>query len=460
MKPAKLKSFCVFNPTLSNHEDTEHLKLLFYYPEDALMDRKMNHVGLCEAMVKYTSTFSDIPVQTMCTKKTRQIFLNPEPDFWISMIIELPYTQKTTKDGEQVIEYHEHAVQDVILQSMLSLAYKMYKLFHGTFTHVMKEFNVGALKHKLKIFFPQYLETLDFANADILDALEGLHFLPLDKNSYLNVQSFVNATESEFRQIQYTVVLYQSHLVWSGLEQEDMRVLYHYLTGGLFKALCSGSSVSSKSSSRSSSPAPRSGFMTGPEDVSNPDSPLNVPRIFVGISDKTVPLHLVIYQCHNMTCCFFINDSVESHSFYKKLHYLVGPQLEALVSMIREQRTKRPSLGDSQYKYLYFNRMNLAQKASFQIAARKQFPPMAGTAGSVSLDYLRFLTDMHTDVALSQEDCEIVLKSQQDFWIVCRKSDQREFFVILTQKNANLIIVNEEIRKLSKTHFNNIFFVE
>jgi len=38
-----------------------------------------------------------------------------------------------------------------------------------------------------------------------------------------------------------------------------------------------------------------------------------------------------------------------------------------------------------------------------------------------------------------------------------KKSDQREFYVIFEQKNANLLEVNEEVRKLSSTYFNNIF---
>ena len=30
------------------------LKLLYFWPEDLTIDAKMRHVGLCEALVKYT----------------------------------------------------------------------------------------------------------------------------------------------------------------------------------------------------------------------------------------------------------------------------------------------------------------------------------------------------------------------------------------------------------------------
>jgi len=68
---------------------------------------------------------------------------------------------------------------------------------------------------------------------------------------------------------------------------------------------------------------------------------------------------------------------------------------------------------------------------------------------------------MHSDFSTgSDQDSEIVLKTEGDCWVVGRQSDQREFFVILNQKNANLIEINEEIRRLSLTHFGNIFFVD
>lgn len=40
------------------------------------------------------------------------------------------------------------------------------------------------------------------------------------------------------------------------------------------------------------------------------------------------------------------------------------------------------------------------------------------------------------------EDEEIIVKALSDYWVVGKKSDQRELYVILNQKNANLIEVN------------------
>ena len=42
------------------------------------------------------------------------------------------------------------------------------------------------------------------------------------------------------------------------------------------------------------------------------------------------------------------------------------------------------------------------------------------------------------------EDEEIIVKAMTDYWVVGKKSDQRELYVILNQKNAKLIEVNGE----------------
>ena len=40
------------------------------------------------------------------------------------------------------------------------------------------------------------------------------------------------------------------------------------------------------------------------------------------------------------------------------------------------------------------------------------------------------------------EDGETIIKTCTDCWVVGKKSDQREFYVVLNQKNANLIEIN------------------
>lgn len=47
----------------------------------------------------------------------------------------------------------------------------------------------------------------------------------------------------------------------------------------------------------------------------------------------------------------------------------------------------------------------------------------------------------------SVEEGETIIKTSSDHWIVGKKSDQREFYVILNQKNATLTQINGEFNR-------------
>ena len=52
------------------------------------------------------------------------------------------------------------------------------------------------------------------------------------------------------------------------------------------------------------------------------------------------------------------------------------------------------------------------------------------------------------------------MKTCSDCWVVGKKSDQREFYVVINQHNASLIEINEEVKRLCASHFNSIFFLD
>ncbi|KAL1480233.1 hypothetical protein MTO96_051207 [Rhipicephalus appendiculatus] len=69
-----LLNFFVYNPTYGKREDEEHKKIIYYYPEDAEQDVKLRNVGLCEALVNFTQTFSPSkPCEVLHTQKTSAV---------------------------------------------------------------------------------------------------------------------------------------------------------------------------------------------------------------------------------------------------------------------------------------------------------------------------------------------------------------------------------------------------
>jgi len=67
-------SFFVFNPELGKTEETEHEKILFYYPTDIPINEKQSNVGLSEALIGFASSFSEeIPCETVYLQKIKKI---------------------------------------------------------------------------------------------------------------------------------------------------------------------------------------------------------------------------------------------------------------------------------------------------------------------------------------------------------------------------------------------------
>jgi hypothetical protein len=66
--------FFIFDTRLGPTEDTEHEKILFYYPASATLDQQQSDVGLCEALINFTRTFSpNKPCRAVHTDQTRQV---------------------------------------------------------------------------------------------------------------------------------------------------------------------------------------------------------------------------------------------------------------------------------------------------------------------------------------------------------------------------------------------------
>lgn len=127
---------------------------------------------------------------------------------------------------------------------------------------------------------------------------------------------------------------------------------------------------------------------------------------------------------------------------------------------------------EPQFKFIYFNHMNLAEKSTIHmrktasVSLTSVHPDLMKILGDINSDFARYLpsqdcASMHQIIFQNDllfiflnilfsslvflrvdADEEIIVKAMTDYWVVGKKSDQRELYVILNQKNANLIEVN------------------
>uniref|UniRef100_A0A6I8PNN5 CCZ1 homolog B, vacuolar protein trafficking and biogenesis associated n=1 Tax=Xenopus tropicalis TaxID=8364 RepID=A0A6I8PNN5_XENTR len=401
-----LLSFFIYNPKFGPREGEEEKKILFYHPNEVEKNEKIRNVGLCEAIVQFTRTFNPTkPAKSLHTQKNRQFFHEPEEGFWMVMV----------SNSNQ---------------------------------HVFRAMEVGQvelLKDRLEKFFHRYLQTLHLHSCDLLDVFGGISFFPLDKMTYLKIQSFINRIEESLNIVKYTAFLYNDQLIWSGLEQEDMRILYKYLTTTLFPRYTEPELAGRDSPIRPEMPGNLQHygrFLTGPLNLSDPEVKFRFPKIFVNTEDSYEELYLIVYKAMSASVCFMIDASVQlTVDFCRKLDSLVGPQLTVLASDICEQfninRRISGSEKEPQFKFIYFNHMNLAEKSTIHL---RKTPSMSLT--SVQPELMKILGDINGDFTRVDEDEEIIVKAMSDYWVVGKKSDQRELYVILNQKNSNLIEVN------------------
>jgi len=193
----------------------------------------------------------------------------------------------------------------------------------------------------------------------------------------------------------------------------------------------------------------KSGFITTSQG-DDKEAQITAPKVFLGPDSKQC--YLIIYQHLDCSCAFLVasksqnlsasNQPPLSISFYTQLERLIKPQIAFLAPIISEHAKKITV--EEGFKYLYFNHMNLALKSSMD-------------RDMISHDIARVLNKMHADFEHSSNLSEILVGTQNDGWVVGRKSDQREFYIIFDKQSANLLEINDEVKKLSAAYFRDIF---
>ena len=160
-------------------------------------------------------------------------------------------------------------------------------MLHGKFERIVEEQGVKVLRLLLTEFYTKYLKYVDAENElNLIDSLDGISFMPVDKNVYLRIICFNNLTSNRFAQISEIVFFFKDQLVWSGLEQDDIRIFYHFMSKFVMPE-------GEQYSVNEFFPFMRNtnGFMTGPASLDD-NRPFVVPIFYLG----DVPTYLIIYR--------------------------------------------------------------------------------------------------------------------------------------------------------------------
>ncbi|KAI8973720.1 hypothetical protein BDF20DRAFT_915125 [Mycotypha africana] len=193
LSPPALSYFCVYNSSLGRAmEDNAANQILYYTAAKGTVsaDEKMKQIGLAQALVNFTSTFSSSAsaIQSVHSQKNRMVFYQPESGFWMHMCVKLGVSRKQLKDskGKEKLatEYLDSQLNDRALEAILKVGYEQFKLLNGTFSSLVfgTEYTtsthcssttasaqkIGALMHLIEQFFSEWIWKWDFNRLDTM----------------------------------------------------------------------------------------------------------------------------------------------------------------------------------------------------------------------------------------------------------------------------------------------------
>ncbi|KAK4295065.1 hypothetical protein Pmani_032348 [Petrolisthes manimaculis] len=461
----KLVNIFIFNANYGQKEGHEHEKILYYHPSSADLDTQVRQVGLAEAITRFSSTFKkDGDCEAVHTQKTRQVFYQVEPDVWMVMTVAVGWVWRERDGGIGVREYQGEAVQDTVLRARLLAAYTALSLTHHSMESLLNTKGVQGLRAALTTFMNSYLASVEMWGGDILAVWGGVSFVPLDRQTFLRVHCCLSLLQSSVPTIAHTAFFYAHQVVWCGLCLEDLRALSHYLNTQLLPSHVH-TSHSSSSSSSSSSSTPCSYLSRFVGEGVTPGT-----RVYVRGEEggELTPHHLLVYILAGATVCITLAETeVLTPHLFEKIDRLLESKVSQLASDIGEQLGKKFNStdgglaggggagggggtgggGSSNFRYVYHNHMNLATKTTLH-----------GVHG-VPVEVMRSITNLYTDMRKCGSG-EGVVKPGEDHWVVGRRGDGREFYVVVSHKNANLVQVTDEVNRMCASHFSNIFLIE
>ncbi|XP_058463805.1 vacuolar fusion protein CCZ1 homolog [Malaya genurostris] len=434
MKAAlSLRSFFIFNSNFGPKEGEEEKKILFYHPQETEIDSKVKDVGLCEAIIKFSSTFTnDESVQALHTQKTCQLYYQPEPSYWMVMILNVPFERKTRDTGDYN-EYHGDDIHDTIYRAVLKHSYRMFHLFNGTFASNLKAGEdldaIANLIGQLEEFYGKYILQLKLKDCDVLDALGSVQYLPLNQLLFLRVQNFINMIEATFEPIKHCIFLYDQHIIWSGINPVDLYTIYDHLNGTVLS-----NSIGQERSRK----------------IHIKEAGLN----------KTFNF-MVCRKVQNITLCLFLEEVENEQALYHELNAVINPQLTSISSDITQHLSQQTCVENgkddcsSNPKFIYFNELNLHHRGTIRLGHQKK----QKSGGTIPNEVMNLVVDLLDDSRKTRSNMaeETILKTHDDFWIVKRSCNSRHVFIVLN-KSSTLIDVSEETKRIVDQHLKGIFF--
>ena len=254
----------LYDPRLGGESDADK-KILFYHPPTTPLAEQVSTVGLCESIAVFSSQFSSEGCESLHTQMGRLMSWQCEPNYWI--VLYMPHetaaggggkkgaspasappsprtstmsstssasskADSSTGGGEEHLPPNEEALQDCTLQELLKRIYSALRLACGPLSEVAASRGADGLRGLLSDVLPLLLRVLipageeDGRRLDLLDTVDGMRFLVVDRRLYLRVQYVLNLILCTQRCVKQVMLLQGDQMVWSSLTREATSVVH------------------------------------------------------------------------------------------------------------------------------------------------------------------------------------------------------------------------------------------
>lgn len=149
--------------------------------------------------------------------------------------------------------------------------------------------------------------------------------------------------------------------------------------------------------------------------------------------------------------------------FYEELQAYLGPQLTSLgrdiaaeVSKLNVGATQHDN-GESSPKYLFINEQSLKHHTNIYRHGKT-------TQKSIPRNVMSIIADLANPIDESNDSAdgateEVQVKTTNDFWVVKRRCNWRQYYVILCKSKATLLDVTQEAKRIFEQELtDDVFF--
>ncbi|KAL9643347.1 hypothetical protein ABK040_014802 [Willaertia magna] len=339
---------------------------------------------------------------------------------------------------------------------------------------------LNGLRYQLSFFFDIYWKNhLQFQSFNIFNLLNGLQFLPIQTNSFLIIQTFMNRLFQFTLQnwtlnlinntLQSTVVnntttlqqpkiigglfFYENYLIFNGnVTHEDCKIISDHLFLLLDDKL-KKVNVTQQLTLQQGLINSYGTYLTGLIE----ENKFIAPKVYINNREcqvvvfkyQKIVLFLIVDHYNQQQSNLDNNkgnsscEDVVIYNYYSKLREWMNGELNGLNKHVSEAINRITNFDDA-YKYIYFNQMNLAIKSSI----------LTNSLTNTMKEALQMVCHLHTQIKQSKDGLkDVIVRNRKDSWIVGKYFAEREFFIIFDQKNYSLLEVHEQTQRITKLFF-------